>query len=146
MVSSVLSTEGVTSLNLRQRDSGMSSITSTRFDFKFSTEFIGFNWKLSWLKTRKFLYRYSFFLIPSSFCKDALSNSVHFPPKVRLTERACYLTIWKSCTPLFFFKSKGLLFLFSNNNFITIISPLPPPPLQISFTFGWMISPKSLIT
>ena len=29
-----------------------------RVDFKFSMEFIGFNWKLSWLKTRKFLYRY----------------------------------------------------------------------------------------
>ena len=55
-----------------------------RVDFKFSTEFIGFNWKLSWLKTRKFLYRYRlFFLIPSSFCKDALSNSMHFPSKMR---------------------------------------------------------------
>lgn len=103
----------------------MSSITSTRFDFKFSTEFIGFNWKFSWLKTRKFLYRYSFFFYTELFLQRRVIKFNAFSPKVRPTERACYLTIWK-----IFFKSKGLLLLFSKNNFITITSPPPPPPCK----------------
>ena len=68
----------------------MSSITSTRFDFKFSTEFIGFNWKLSWLKTRKFLYRYSFFFDTELFLQRRVIKFSAFSPQSEV-DRACLL-------------------------------------------------------
>lgn len=71
-----------------------------RVDFKFSMEFIGFNWKLSWLKTRKFLYRYSFFFwYQALFAKTRYQIQCIFPPKWGRLVCACYLTIWKFFTP-----------------------------------------------
>ena len=83
-----------------------------RVDFKFSMEFIGFNWKLSWLKTRKFLYRYSFFFDTKLFLLRRVIkfNAFSLQNEVDWCVPAIWLFGNFSRLVLFFFKSKGYSF------------------------------------